>query len=40
MENTDENISAEECRIGFDEIDRDRDGVIRFDEFFAWWTDR
>ncbi len=39
MENADENISAEECQIGFDEIDRDRDGTISFDEFFAWWTE-
>ena len=38
MENTDENITAEECQIGFDEIDRDHDGTINFDEFFAWWT--
>ena len=40
MNNTDENVTAEECEIGFDEIDRDRDGAINFDEFFTWWTDR
>ena len=38
MQNMDENISSEECQIGFDEIDRDGDGAITFDEFFAWWT--
>lgn len=30
-------FSAEECRIGFEEIDTDRDGAIGFDEFVAWW---
>jgi Ca2+-binding EF-hand superfamily protein len=38
MRNLDENISSEECQIGFDEIDVDRDGSITFDEFFEWWT--
>jgi Ca2+-binding EF-hand superfamily protein len=38
MQNADENITAEECQIGFDEIDVDRDGTIDFNEFFAWWT--
>ena len=38
MENLDENITAEECQIGFDEIDLDRSGTITFDEFHAWWT--
>lgn len=33
-------VSAEEARIGFDEIDIDNDGVIEFDEFIAWWGDR
>jgi Ca2+-binding EF-hand superfamily protein len=30
-------MSNEECRIGFAEIDTDRDGVIEFDEFIEWW---
>jgi Ca2+-binding EF-hand superfamily protein len=38
MEAADENITAEEAQIGFDEIDADRDGSISFDEFHAWWT--
>ena len=38
MRDADENITAEECQIGFDEIDVNRDGAIGFDEFFAWWT--
>ena len=38
MEAADENITAEEAQIGFDEIDTDRDGGINFDEFHTWWT--
>jgi Ca2+-binding EF-hand superfamily protein len=38
MEAADENITAEEAQIGFDEIDADRDGSISFDEFYGWWT--
>lgn len=38
MENLDENMTAEECQIGFDEIDTNRDGAIEFEEFLAWWT--
>jgi Ca2+-binding EF-hand superfamily protein len=33
-------VSDEEARIGFDEIDADDDGAISFDEFVAWWHDR
>lgn len=39
MENVDENVTAEECQIGFDEIDSNRDGAITFDEFHSWWTE-
>jgi len=38
MREVDENMTSEECEIGFEEIDVDRDGAIEFDEFFAWWT--
>jgi Ca2+-binding EF-hand superfamily protein len=38
MEDLDENLTAEECEIGFDEIDTDRDGAIEFEEFATWWT--
>ena len=38
MRAADENMTAEECQIGFDEIDTNRDGAIGFEEFFAWWT--
>lgn len=31
-------MTSEECRIGFSEIDSDRDGAIEFEEFLAWWT--
>ena len=35
----DEELSQEERRIGFQEIDSDRDGVIDFHEFVAWWRE-
>jgi Ca2+-binding EF-hand superfamily protein len=38
MAELDPEMSEEERRIGFDEIDTDRDGTISFDEFRAWWT--
>ena len=38
METVDENLTAEECSIGFDEIDANRDGAIDFEEFYRWWT--
>jgi Ca2+-binding EF-hand superfamily protein len=31
-------MTDEESRIGFAEIDTDRDGVIEFGEFLDWWT--
>ena len=40
MSKLDPQISPEECRIGFDEIDTNRDGAIEFDEFTVWWNDR
>ena len=36
MRNMDEDMSAEECQIGFDQIDANRDGAIDFDEFVTW----
>ena len=33
-------VSTDEARIGFDEVDTDDDGAISFDEFVAWWRDR
>jgi Ca2+-binding EF-hand superfamily protein len=40
MRNVDENMTAEECEIGFEEIDTNRDGAIEFEEFHAWARDR
>ncbi len=40
METLDENMTAEQCEIGFDSIDTNRDGAISFEEFLAWWTQR
>lgn len=39
MESADEDMTTEECEIGFDEIDTNRDGAIEFDEFLAWWAE-
>lgn len=36
MRNVDEDMTAEECEIGFEAIDTDHDGVIDFPEFEAW----
>jgi calmodulin len=36
MRNVDEDMTAEECQIGFDEIDTNHDGAIEFEEFEAW----
>jgi Ca2+-binding EF-hand superfamily protein len=36
---SEENMPLEERRIGFQEIDTDRDGVIDFHEFVAWWRE-
>jgi calmodulin len=36
MRSVDENMTAAECQIGFDEIDTNRDGAIEFAEFEAW----
>jgi Ca2+-binding EF-hand superfamily protein len=40
MRNVDEDLTAEQCEIGFDEIDTNRDGAIEFEEFVAWSTRR
>jgi Ca2+-binding EF-hand superfamily protein len=36
MRSVDEDLTTEQCQIGFDEIDANRDGVIEFEEFVAW----
>jgi calmodulin len=40
MTSLDPDMSTEECTIGFDEIDVNRDGGIQFEEFAAWWTQK
>jgi len=40
MRNLDEDMTAEECQIGFDEIDTNRDGAVEFEEFEAWARNR
>jgi calmodulin len=36
MRGVDEDMTSEECQIGFDAIDTDHDGAIDFQEFEAW----
>jgi calmodulin len=33
-------VTEQEQRLGFHEIDEDRDGTIDFEEFLGWWGDR
>ncbi len=33
-------VTEQEQRLGFHEIDEDRDGTIDFEEFLDWWGDR
>lgn len=40
LDNLGADMSRDECRIGFSEIDTDRDGHIDFEEFFQWWEGR
>jgi Ca2+-binding EF-hand superfamily protein len=39
LENLESDMSADEARIGFDEIDTDGNGLIDSDEFLAWWQE-
>ena len=32
-------LSDAECKIGFKEVDADRNGAISFDEFATWWIE-
>lgn len=34
------NVDDGEARIGFDEIDTDKDHAIEFEEFVDWWSER
>jgi Ca2+-binding EF-hand superfamily protein len=38
LEALEADMSEEEVRIGFAELDLDGDGAIEVDEFLAWWT--
>lgn len=40
MGNLGAEMNADECKIGFNEIDTDKDGVISLDEFVAWFSDQ
>ncbi len=40
MSTLDPEMTAEDCRIGFEIIDANGDGSIGFDEFMAWWSER
>lgn len=32
-------MKPDEARVGFEEIDTDKDGSIELDEFIDWWRD-
>jgi Ca2+-binding EF-hand superfamily protein len=40
MENSNEEMTTEECQAAFDEIDTDSDGLIDFAHLLAWWNER
>jgi calmodulin len=33
------NMSEQEAKVGFQDIDTNDDGLIDFKEFVAWWTE-
>jgi Ca2+-binding EF-hand superfamily protein len=33
-------VNEGEARVGFREIDTDKDGAIELDEFIEWWSER
>lgn len=33
------NMSEEEAKVGFQDIDTNDDGLIDFKEFVSWWTE-
>ena len=33
-------LSAEELAAGLEALDTNRNGLVDFDEFVAWWSDR
>ena len=39
LENLGAQTTDEENRVGFEEIDTDKNGAISFDEFAAWFND-
>jgi calmodulin len=39
LQNLNADMEEKACRIGFREIDSDRDGHIDFAEFFRWWQE-
>ncbi|MGI9326155.1 MAG: EF-hand domain-containing protein [Pseudomonadales bacterium] len=40
LKNIGSDVTEDECRIGFAELDSDRDGRIDFNEFVNWWNER
>jgi Ca2+-binding EF-hand superfamily protein len=39
LANLESDMSADEARIGFDEVDTDGNGLIDSAEFLAWWQE-
>ena len=40
VENSNEDMTTEECQAAFDEIDTDSDGLIDVARLLAWWNER
>ncbi len=40
LKNIGSDVTEDECRIGFAELDADQDGRIDFNEFVTWWNER
>lgn len=39
LEGLDAGMSEQEMRVGFHEVDLDKDGKIDLQEFIVWWTE-
>lgn len=40
LEALDANAGSEEVQAGLDALDDNRNGLIEFEEFLKWWSDR
>lgn len=40
VENSDDEMTAEDCQTAFDEIDTNGDGLVDSAQVLAWWNER